>query len=80
MDRLGPYELNQIYCGECSELMVGLPADSIPMWITSPPYDGLRAYNGYTFDFEAIARQLYRITQPGGVGIWVVADEPSGGR
>lgn len=77
--RIGPYELNQIYCGECSELMTGIPNNSIPMWITSPPYDGLRIYKGYTFPFEAIARQLYRITQPGGVGVWVVGDETKDG-
>lgn len=59
--------------------MTHLPADSIPFWLTSPPYDGLRTYKGYTFDFEAIARQLYRITQPGGVGVWVVADETKDG-
>lgn len=76
---LGPYEANQIYCGECSEMMTRLPADSIPFWLTSPPYDGLREYKGYTFNFEAIARQLYRITQPGGVGVWVVADETKDG-
>lgn len=41
--------------------------------------DSLRTYNGYTFNFEAIARQLWRITQPGGVGVWVVADETKNG-
>lgn len=76
---LGPYQLNQIYTGECSRLMADLPADSIPFWLTSPPYDGLREYKGYTFDFEAIARQLWRITQPGGVGAWVVNDETEDG-
>lgn len=79
MSKIGPYELNQIYCGECSEMMTSLPDNSIPFWLTSPPYDSLRTYKGYTFDFEAIARQLYRITQPGGVGVWVVADETKNG-
>ncbi len=36
--------------------------------------DNLRQYNGYTFDFELIARQLYRVTTPGGVVVWVVGD------
>ena len=74
MDKLGLYELNQIYCGECSSMMAALPDDSIDMWITSPPYDNQRNYNGYTFNFEAIAMQLYRVTKLGGVGVWVVAD------
>lgn len=33
-----------------------------------------RAFN-YTFDFEIIARELYRLTKPGGVVVWIVADQ-----
>jgi len=45
------------------------------MTLTSPPYDNLRTYGGYTFDFETIAKELYRVTKPGGVVVWVVGDE-----
>jgi len=78
--RLGPYRLgsndeNQgIYTGECSELMTILPDKCIDLTVTSPPYDNLRDYHGYTFDFEAIAAQLWRITKVGGVVVWVVGD------
>jgi site-specific DNA-methyltransferase (adenine-specific) len=44
------------------------------MVLTSPPYDNLRDYKGYTFDFESIAKELYRITKQGGVVVWVVGD------
>lgn len=71
---LGPYELDRIYTGECSELMAELPAGCIDLTVTSPPYDNLRDYNGYEFPFEEIAAQLYRVTKPGGVVVWVVAD------
>jgi DNA modification methylase len=47
---------------------------SIDLTVTSPPYDNLRMYKGYTFDFEAIAAQLWRVTKPGGIVVWVVAD------
>jgi len=63
-----------LHHGDCLEVMAGLPADSIDLTVTSPPYDNLRTYNGFTFDFEAIARELYRITKPGGVVVWVVGD------
>jgi site-specific DNA-methyltransferase (adenine-specific) len=33
-----------------------------------------RAFN-YIFDFETIARELYRVTKPGGVVVWIVADQ-----
>lgn len=46
----------------------------IDLIITSPPYDNLRTYNGYSFDFETIANELYRITKKGGVVVWVVGD------
>ena len=42
--------------------------------MTSPPYDELRDYNGYSFNFEPIAKELYRVTKPGGVVVWVVGD------
>ena len=48
---------------------------SIDLTLTSPPYDNLREYNGYTFDFEGVAKQLYRVTKDGGVVVWVVGDE-----
>jgi site-specific DNA-methyltransferase (adenine-specific) len=42
--------------------------------VTSPPYDNLRAYNGFTWDEEGLIRELYRVTKPGGVVVWVVND------
>lgn len=63
----------KLYTGECSAIMAEyIPDASIDLTVTSPPYDNLRAYNGYTFDFEAIAAQLWRVTKPGGVVVWVV--------
>ena len=47
--------------------------------ITSPPYDGLRTYNGYSFPFEDIAQELYRVTKQGGVLVWVVSDATTNG-
>jgi DNA modification methylase len=34
----------------------------------------LRTYKGFTFEFETIAQELYRVTKPGGVVVWVVGD------
>lgn len=51
-----------------------LPDGSIDMTITSPPYDDLRSYNGYTFNFEETAKQLFRVTKEGGIVVWVVND------
>lgn len=55
-------------------LLKELDTESIDLTVTSPPYDNLRTYKGFTFDFEAIARELYRVTKDGGVVVWVVCD------
>ena len=65
---------SKLYLGDCAKVMAGFEPDCIDLTVTSPPYDNLRTYNGYTFDFEAIAQQLYRVTKPGGVVVWVVGD------
>ena len=66
--------LNQIIEGNCVEVMSGFEPDFIDLTVTSPPYDTLRNYKGYVFPFEEIAQQLFRITKPGGVVVWVVSD------
>lgn len=65
---------NSIYCGDCINVMRGWGNNCIDLTVTSPPYDNLRDYKGFVFDFETIARQLYRVTKQGGVVIWVVGD------
>jgi len=60
--------------GDCLEVMKSMDRNSIDLTVTSPPYDNLRTYNGYTFDFEGIAKELYRVTKDGGVVVWIVGD------
>lgn len=64
----------KILHGDSAKLLETIDDDSIDLTVTSPPYDNLRAYNGYTFDFETIAKQLYRVTKQGGVVVWIVGD------
>jgi len=67
-------KLNDIYNMDCVEGMKLLDDNSVDLTVTSPPYDNLRKYNGYTWKFEKTANELYRITKQGGVIIWVVGD------
>lgn len=67
-------EVNKIYNMDCVEGMKRIPDNSIDLTVTSPPYDNLRKYNGFSLDFEQCARELYRITKPGGVVVWIVGD------
>ncbi len=63
-----------IYNENCLDTMARMPDNHIDLVVTSPPYDGLRTYNGYSFDFESIARELWRVIKTGGVVVWVVGD------
>jgi DNA modification methylase len=68
------FEINKIYCENNLDTMKRMPDNFIALTVTSPPYDNLRDYKGYSFDFEAIAKELYRVTKQGGVVVWVVGD------
>lgn len=73
-------EMNKIHNMECVEGMrLFIPDGTIDMTLTSPPYDDLRVYNGFSFDFESVARELYRVTKNGGVVVWVVGDATKNG-
>ena len=66
--------LNKIIQGDCLEVLKEMKDNCIDLTVTSPPYDNLRDYNGYSFDFEGIAKELFRVTKEGGVVVWVVGD------
>ena len=59
--------------------MARMPDNFIDLTVTSPPYDNLRDYKGYSFDFEKIALELFRVTKQGGVVVWVVGDSTVNG-
>ena len=65
---------NPYIIADCLEIMRQLPDGCIDLTVTSPPYDNLRDYEGFTFDFENVAEELYRITKDGGIVVWVVGD------
>ena len=71
-------ELNKIYNCDCLEGLKKLESNSIPLTVTSCPYDDIRSYQGtcnWNFEiFKPIAEELYRVTKPGGIVVWVVGD------
>ena len=67
-------EINKIYNENCLETMSKMSDNFIDLTVTSPPYDNLREYKGYSFEFEEIAKELFRITKQGGVLVWIVGD------
>jgi len=73
-------ELNKFYVGESVNFMKNnIPDNFIDLTITSPPYDDLRKYKGFIFDYESVIKELYRTTKDGGIVIWVVGDKTDKG-
>ena len=70
----------RLILGDCLEVMRDmLPDGSVDLTVTSPPYDNLRTYNGTLNDWtpekwQAIIRELFRVTKQGGVVVWIVGD------
>ena len=72
-------ELNRIHCGDNCDLLGQMPRECVDLVVTSPPYDNLRTYNGTLNDWtpekwQAIIRELFRVTKQGGVVVWIVGD------
>jgi len=66
--------INKIHNENCLVTLGRMDDNSIDLTVTSPPYDNLRDYEGYEFDFESIAKELFRVTKDSGVVVWVVGD------
>ncbi|OHB70782.1 MAG: hypothetical protein A2W23_04605 [Planctomycetes bacterium RBG_16_43_13] len=67
--------MNKIYCIDCVEGMKGLPSNSIDLVVTSPPYDGIRAYNGFNVDLSATGKEIFRVLKEGGIAAMVIQDQ-----
>jgi site-specific DNA-methyltransferase (adenine-specific) len=68
-------EINKIYNENCLETMAKMPDNFIDLTVTSPPYDDVRTYKGFTLPIQEIAKELYRVTKEGGIVVWVVNDK-----
>ena len=66
---------NHLKQWDCLKVLKEMRDNCIDLTITSPPYDNLRTYNWYSWDFEWIAKELYRVTKDWGVVVWVVGDQ-----
>lgn len=72
--------LNNFYVSDSVQWMKeNLPSNFIDLTITSPPYNSLRKYEGFKFDYQEMIKELYRVTKEGGIVVWIVADQTING-
>jgi DNA modification methylase len=66
----------QILQGDNVDHLRAMPEGCIQLCVTSPPYGQLRTYKGsLSWDFEGVAKELFRVLCVGGVLCWNVGDE-----
>lgn len=64
----------RVIVGDNRVVLPTLEAGSAQLVVTSPPYDKLRTYGGHEWEFEPVARELYRVLCDGGIVCWNVGD------
>lgn len=67
--------LNKIICGDAVGELKKFPSNSVDLVVTSPPYDGIRKYNGFNFDLHATGKEIYRVLKEGGIAAMVIQDQ-----
>jgi site-specific DNA-methyltransferase (adenine-specific) len=72
-------DINKNYNESNLETLKRIPDNTIQLTVTSPPYDNLRMYKGFTMDWHTLIKELYRATKQGGVVVWVVGDSTQKG-
>jgi len=68
-------EINKIYLEDNLETLSRMNDEFYDLIVTSPPYDGIRKYNGFAFDMDKLTSELFRTIKKGGVIVWVVNDQ-----
>lgn len=67
-------EINKVHNIDCVKGMSDIVNDSIDLTVTSPPFQALRDYNGFSWDFSSVAQELFRVTKQGGIVCWNEGD------
>src|SRR3989338_4718310 len=67
--------INKIICGDAVEVMKKFPSHSVDMVVTSPQYDNVRDYKGFSLDLHSTGKEIYRVLKDGGVAVMVIQDQ-----
>ena len=74
-NRSGKLPLNKIICGDAVKKLKKLPNNSVDLIVTSPPYDNVRNYNGFSYNLHATGKEIFRVLKNGGITAMVIQDQ-----
>ena len=66
---------NKILCGDSAGVLERVSDATIDMIVTSPPYDSIRDYKGFSADLSKIGKESYRVLKDGGIAVVVIQDQ-----
>ena len=66
---------NSIIVSDCISGMKEMPDSCVDFVVTSPPYDNIRDYKGYSLDLSETGKQLFRVLKTGGIAALVIQDQ-----
>lgn len=72
--------MGKIICGDAATVLAGFPENAFDLAVFSPPYDGLRDYNGFNCDLHALGEALFRVTKDGGAAVMAIQDQTNDGK
>ena len=67
--------LNKIICGDAVKILKKIPNNSIDLVVTSPPYDSIRDYKGFSYDLHATGKEIFNKLKDGGMAVIVIQDQ-----
>lgn len=71
----GIIPINKIINEDCVSGMKKLPDACIDLVVTSPPYDAIRDYNGFSVDLHETGKEIFRVLKDGSFAVVVMQDQ-----
>lgn len=67
--------INKFVCGDNIEIMRKIADNSVDIIVTSPPYDNIRDYKGFSVNLSETGKEAYRVLKDGGIAVVVIQDQ-----
>lgn len=58
----------------CHNALNNIDPNSIDLTVFSPPYDNIRDYDGYNFNYLELGKQIFDVTKDGGICAVIIQD------
>lgn len=68
-------EVNKVYNMDNARAFEMIEDNTVDLIVTSPPYDQIRDYTGFTLNLSLVGKESYRVLKDGGFLVMVIQDQ-----